>query len=75
MQWTQGEKFLHGWTDVEVPPAAVLHCVVSYGGKAQNHFWVADPTTAPNPKRVIFELADNKLEILGDMLTKQSSPT
>jgi len=40
---------------------------------AQNHFWVADPTTAPNAKRVIYELADNKLEILSDMLTKSQS--
>jgi hypothetical protein len=73
MQWVQEEKMQHGRADVDVPPAAVLHCVACYDGIAQNHYWVADPTTAPNAKRVVYELADNKLEILGDMLTKSQS--
>jgi hypothetical protein len=73
MQWVQGEKFQHGRTEIEVPPAALLHCVVSYHGIAQHHFWVADPTTAPNAKRVVYEVADIQLQILNDMLTKSQS--
>ena len=73
MRWEQRDEFQHGSIEVEVPPAAVLHCVVSYCGVAQNHYWVADPTTAPNARRVVYETADNQLEILNDMLTKSQA--
>jgi hypothetical protein len=69
MLWEKQEGFQHGRVEVEVPPAAVLHCVASYRGIAQQHYWVADPTTAPNARRVVYELADNQLEILNDLLT------
>ena len=73
MHWEQQDQFQHGRIEVEVPPAAVLHCVASYHGLAQNHYWVADPTTAPNARRVVYELADNRLEILNDLLTRPQS--
>jgi hypothetical protein len=73
MEWKHRETLEHGSTEIEVPAAAVLHCVVSYKGIAQSHFWVADPTTAPNAKRVVYEITDNQLEILNDMLTKSQS--
>jgi hypothetical protein len=73
MLWEKQEALQHGRVEVEVPPAAVLHCVVSYRGIAQQHYWVADPTTAPNARRVVYELADNRLEILNDLLTRPPS--
>jgi hypothetical protein len=73
MLWEKQEAFQHGRVEVEVPPAAVLHCVASYRGIAQHHYWVADPTTAPNARRVVYELADNQLEILNDLLTRPQS--
>jgi hypothetical protein len=73
MHWEQQDKFQHGRIEIAVPPAAVLHCVVSYVGFAQNHYWVADPTTAPNARRVVYEVADSQLEILNDLLTKAQS--
>jgi len=73
MHWDQKDAFRHGSIDVDVPPAAVLHCVASYGGVAQSHYWVADPTTAPNARRVVYETADNQLEILSDLLTKSQT--
>ncbi len=54
MQWSQQDGLQIGRVDVEVPPAAVLHCVASYCGTAQSHFWVADPTTASNARRVVY---------------------
>lgn len=53
-----------------VPAASVLHCIASYESIAQNHFWVADPTRFANARRVVYELADNKLEILTEFLTR-----
>jgi hypothetical protein len=73
MIWEKQEALQHGRVEVEVPPAAVLHCVASYRGTAQQHYWVADPTTAPNARRVVYELADNQLEILSDLLTRPPS--
>jgi hypothetical protein len=73
MLWEKQETFQHGRAEVEVPPAAVLHCVASYRGIAQHHYWIADPTTAPNARRVVYELADNRLEILNDLLTRPQS--
>lgn len=73
MQWEQQDGLQIGRIDVEVPPAAVLHCVASYCGAAQSHYWVADPTTASNARRVVYELADSQLEILNDILTKSQS--
>ena len=73
MLWEKQETFKHGRVEVEVPSAAVLHCVASYRGIAQQHYWIADPTTAPNARRVVYELADNRLEILNDLLTRPPS--
>jgi hypothetical protein len=73
MVWEKQETLQHGRVEVEVSPAAVLHCVASYRGIAQQHYWIADPTTAPNARRVVYELADNQLEILNDLLTRPQS--
>jgi hypothetical protein len=73
MLWEKQEALQHGRVEVEVLPAAVLHCVASYRGIAQQHYWVADPSTAPNSRRVVYELADNRLEILNDLLTRPPS--
>ena len=73
MHWEKQEGVQHGRVEVDVPPAAVLHCVASYRGIAQQHYWVADPTTAPNARRVVYELVDNQLEILNDLLTKSQT--
>jgi hypothetical protein len=71
MQWTDVNDYQHGIGEIHIPSAAVLHCVVSYAGVAQYHGWLADPSTFQNPRRGIYEIFDDKLEILKDFITKQ----
>lgn len=73
MQWELEDKVQRGRIEIQVPPAAVLHCVASFCGVAQHHYWVSDPSTAQNARRVVYELADTRLEILNDFLTKAQS--
>jgi hypothetical protein len=70
MEWTQRDEHQYGRAEIDVPNAAVLHCFVSYSGIAQHFGWVADPATAQNPKRSVYYLFDNNLEILNDFLSK-----
>jgi hypothetical protein len=70
MQWGPRDQFQYGWIEVEVPPGAVLHSVASYRGIAQTHYWVADPSTVPNARRAVYELVDNQLESLNEVLTR-----
>ena len=68
LRWEQKDGYQHGTIEVEVPAAAVLHCVASYRGIAQHHFWVSDPTTSSNARRAVYELFDSKLDVLTEFL-------
>lgn len=70
MQWGQRDAFQLGSTEVDIPPAAVLHCIASYAGVAQHQGWMSDPTTVQNPQRSVYEAFDDKLEVLHDFLSK-----
>lgn len=70
MQWTGTGDHQYGSAEIVVPIAAVLHCYASYSGMAQHFWWVSDPETVQNPKRAVYNLFDNKLEILSDFLSK-----
>jgi hypothetical protein len=73
VRWVKADEYQYGTIEVTVPLAAVLHCIVSYRGVAQHYYWVADPTTVQNARRVVYETADNQLEILNDVLTKSQT--
>jgi hypothetical protein len=70
MQWTQLDSKQHGVAEINVPNAAALHCFVSYSGIAQQFGWIADPAAVQNPKRAVYNIFDNNLEILKDFLSK-----
>ena len=70
MQWGLRDTLQRGCCDVDIPPAAVLHCVASYSGVAHHQGWLSDPSTVQNPQRSVYEAFDEKLEVLRDFLAK-----
>jgi hypothetical protein len=70
MAWTQTADFQHGTIEISVPNAAVIQCFVSYCGIAQHFGWLSDPKTMQNPKRAVYNIFDDNLEILNDFLSK-----
>ncbi|HXI05248.1 MAG TPA: hypothetical protein VNJ49_02785 [Bradyrhizobium sp.] len=62
--WTQGPEIQVGIFDVAVNKAALLHCYAIYNGVAQTHWFISDPTTSQNPRRVVVETFDPGLAIL-----------
>lgn len=70
MLWGQRETLQRGITEIDIPPAAVLHCIATYSGTAQHQAWLSDPATVQNPQRSVYEAFDDKLEVLRDFLAK-----
>lgn len=70
MEWRMRDAVQLGTADVDIPPAAVLHCIASYAGAAQHQGWLSDPATLQNPQRSVYEAFDDKLEVLRDFLAK-----
>ena len=70
MQWSPRDALQRGVAELDIPQAAVLHCFASYAGLAQHQGWLSDPATVQNPHRAVYDLFDEKLEILQDFLTK-----
>jgi hypothetical protein len=69
MRWTATAEHQYGTAEIQVPPAAVIHCFASYRGTAQHFGWIADPTTMQNPRRAVYNRFDENAEILRDFLT------
>ena len=70
MSWRNVGNYQQGETELEISAGAVLHCFACYGGRAQHHYWVADPSTAQNPLRAVHQTFDNKLDVLQELVTK-----
>lgn len=69
--WKETEGILQGSLQVPVQEGAVLQCFASYGGIAKHFYWVANPLTAQNPRRAVFEAFDNDLEILQSFIFRE----
>lgn len=74
LEWSVQGDFHQGAGWVGVPDGAVLNCVASYDGHAQNQVWVADPAHSQNARRVSLEASDEKLAILRDYLFEEQNP-
>jgi hypothetical protein len=73
MRWTVTDEHQYGTAEIVVPPAAVIHCFVSYRGLAQHFGWIADPTTMQNPRRSVYTKFDENAEILSDFFTRSGT--
>ena len=73
LSWQNTDAFQRGKSEIEVPAGAVLHCVACYAGRAQHHYWIADPTAAQNPLRAVHHAFDSNLEVLQELISKAQS--
>lgn len=73
LHWTNGAAFQRGETEFEVPAGAVLQCFANFAGQTQHYYWVADPSTAPNPFRAVHEAFDSQLTVLQELVAKAQS--
>ncbi len=46
---------------------------MSYAGHAQHYWWISDPSSAQNARRVAYGVFDPKLEYLAEVLSRTSS--
>ena len=70
INWAEADDAQIGTATISVPPGAVVHCYGNYLGATHTHWWVADPSTAQNSRRTVYETFDNELVVLKDFLTK-----
>jgi hypothetical protein len=68
--WTQSDRMQIGRFDLDVRKASILHCYAIYNNVAQTHWYISDPTTSQNPRRVIVESFDSGLSILVEFLER-----
>ncbi len=54
--------------ELDVPPRSVVECFLSFRGRIQHDWWLADPRVIYNPRRVVHEAFDPKLERLEQLL-------
>ncbi|RTL71332.1 MAG: hypothetical protein EKK41_10610 [Hyphomicrobiales bacterium] len=69
LNWGERDGLRVGATELEVPEGAVLQCIASFDGRTQQHWWLHDPRNAPNPRRSIYQVFDNNLEILSSFFS------
>jgi hypothetical protein len=68
--WKQTDSAQVGTYQLKVQRAAVVHCYAMYQNVAQTHWYVSDPTTSQNPRRVMFESFDTGVAILKEFLNR-----
>lgn len=68
--WESAPDAQRGSVEIDIPEAAVLHCISSYNGMAQHFFWLSDPTTVLNSRRAAYEVFDNKLTVLREIIDR-----
>jgi hypothetical protein len=71
--WERAPDKIVGRATLDVPPGAVVHCFANYCGLTQAHWWVADPTTAQNSRRTVYESFDGELAVLKEFLTRSNT--
>jgi hypothetical protein len=68
--WTQEPGRQMGKLELGVKKAAILHCYAIYNGVAQTHWFITDPTTSQNSRRVVVETFDPGLAILSEFMAR-----
>lgn len=68
LKWEEVENELRASKKIKVPEGAVMHCVGSYADKAQQQWWLSDPSTTQNPLRAAYNTFDEDLDVLNAFL-------
>lgn len=72
--WQEEDFAAFGTMKMEVPIGAVVQCIASYAGQAQNVQWRADPSIHQNPRAAVLALIDPRREILRSFLQPDLPP-
>jgi hypothetical protein len=72
-EWEERDGMQRGTYRLPVPAAAILHCYSIYGGVAQTHWYITDPSTSQNSRRSIYESFDTGLGILSEFLARSNA--
>jgi hypothetical protein len=71
MSWSVADNHQRGVAEIQVPPAAIVHCVANFGDVAQYSYYVTDPENAPNDRRAAYESYDSELSLLREWLFRE----
>lgn len=72
LEWSEvSGTITRGVARLDAPAAALVQCFASYSGVTQNYGWVTDPMASANANRAVYEVFDDKLEVLQKFLSKQ----
>lgn len=74
LAWQDEDFSAIGTMQMEVPIGAVVQCIASYAGQAQNVQWRADPSIHQNPRAAVLALIDPRREILSSFLQPDLPP-
>lgn len=74
LAWQEENFSAIGSMQMEVPAGAVVQCIASYAGHAQNVQWRADPSIHQNPRAAVLALVDPRREILRSFLQPDLPP-
>ncbi len=74
LTWQDEDFAAIGTMHMEVPIGAVVQCIASYAGQAQNVQWRADPSIHQNPRAAVLALIDPRKEILRSFLQPDLPP-
>ena len=70
LSWSNRTDVWCGIGEIEVPPGAIVDCIASIAGIAQQHHWINDPKIAQNPRRSVHEAFDGGLGVLRELIEK-----
>jgi Holliday junction resolvase len=70
LSWSKNGEIQRGIGEIEVPAGAIIDCIASYAGVAQQHLWITDPKTAQNPLRSVHDAFDTNLSVLRELIEK-----
>jgi hypothetical protein len=68
--WAEKDGVQRGNFTFEVGTTDVLQCFVNFNGVNYHSYWLSDPSTTANPRRVALSTFDPSLEITSDHLFK-----
>jgi hypothetical protein len=74
LAWQEEDFAAIGSMQMEVPIGAVVQCIASNAGHAQNVQWRADPSIHQNPRAAVLALVDPRREILRSFLQPDLPP-
>lgn len=68
LNWEEKDGLRHATAEIDLPTAAILHCIASYDGITQQFGLLLDPKTVQNPRRAVLDGIDTGFPILNEII-------